>query len=174
MALEYLIRSEKVSDIAEISRVVTAAFETDAEARLVENLRNQGALTFSLIAENKSNQQILAHLALSVVTIDNGQRSWQALGLAPLSVLPEFHNKGIGSALIHFWFEHYADDFYNAVVLLGEPAYYRRFQFSTAADFDLRWEFECPEEAFMVREIKKDFLKKASGTVYYHAAFSEL
>ena len=174
MALDFQIRTEKVSDIEEVSRVIEAAFDTEAEARLVENLRDQGALTFSLLAEDKTSGQLLAHLALSLVLIENQNRSWQALGLAPISVLPEFQNKGLGSALIYYWFEHYADDFYNAVVLLGEAEYYQRFGFKQASDFGLKWEFDCLEDAFMAKEIKKGFLEKASGTVFYHSAFSEV
>jgi len=168
------IRSEKVSDIEEIFSLICNAFGRDDEARLVNKLRDQGALIFSLVAEDKKNQQLLGHLAFSMVNINGEQQQWLALGLAPVSVLPEFQGQGIGSALINFWFEHYADVWFNAVILLGSPDYYSRFGFKKAADFGLHWEFECPEEAFQVRELKPGFLNKSKGIVCYHPAFSDV
>lgn len=170
---EIRVRSEKVSDIEAIYQVIKNAFGREDEAKLVNTLRDQGALTFSLVAEDIKNQSLLGHLAFSMVNINGDQQQWPALGLAPVSVMSEFQNQGIGSALINFWFEHYADVYFNAVILLGPPNYYSRFGFTKAADAGLVWEFECPEETFQVRELKPGFLDKVQGVVCYHPAFSE-
>lgn len=170
---DFRIRSEKVSDIDAIHLLVARAFGREDEAKRVDKLRDQGGLMFSLVAEESRDQRLLGHLAFSMVNINGDKQNWTALGLAPVSVLPEFQKQGIGSALINFWFEHYSDPYFNAVVLLGSPDYYPRFGFKKAADFGLAWEFECPEDAFQVRELKQGFLGKAKGIVCYHPAFSE-
>lgn len=174
--LEVTIRSEKVSDIAHINDIIRQAFQQENEVSLVNQLRDQGALLFSLVAEHTQTKTLLGHLSLSLVSIQNknSNKSWQALGLAPISVIPEFQKQGIGSALIRFWFQEYADDFYNAVVLLGDPSYYQRFGFVKASDFNLTWSGGDFKEAFQVKEIKEGFLKKVSGVVYYHEAFNDL
>jgi putative acetyltransferase len=181
--LDYLIRSEKITDITKINTVIEQAFSRNNEAQLVNDLRDSGALTFSLVAEKipetveekaDQNNKLIAHLSLSLVSIENGNRNWQALGLAPLSVLPQYQKQGVGSALINFWFDEYAVDFYNAVVLLGNPSYYQRFGFLKASDFGLHMSEGDFDAEFQVREIKKGFLKNTKGTVFYNQAFSKV
>lgn len=174
--LDISIRSEKVSDIATINEIIRRAFNNEAEVKLVNDLRDSGALTFSLVAEHTKTKALLGHLSFSLVTIHNNhsKKNWQALGLAPVSVLPAYQKQGIGSALINFWFKEYADNFYNAVVLLGDPNYYQRFGFVRAVDFGLTWSGGEFPDAFQVKEIKTGFLQKVSGVVYYHEAFDHL
>jgi putative acetyltransferase len=181
---DYLIRSERVSDIPKIRFLIEQAFSRKNEAQLVNDLRDSGALTFSLVAEKifetetekkaKDNNELLGHLALSLVSIENENRRWQALGLAPLSVMPQYQKQGIGSALINFWFNEYAVDFYNAVVLLGNPNYYKHFGFLNASHFGLHLSEGNFDAEFQVREIKKDFLKNAEGKVFYNELFTRL
>jgi predicted N-acetyltransferase YhbS len=45
--------------------------------------------------------------------------------------------------------------------------------FATAAEADLS-EFEAPEEAFMLIELRPGYLRGARGIVRYHAAFKEV
>jgi len=85
---EILIRSEKVSDMQEVESVINQAFDGEGESKLVNRLRDKGALTFSLVAENKETQELVGHLSFSLVSIINDEklegkraRSWQALGL---------------------------------------------------------------------------------------------
>ncbi len=176
--LKYSIRSEKVSDIESIHQLVSAAFEQADEANLVNALRDHGALLFSLLAVEEETGKLLGHLAVSPVVIEGDgayqSRSWQVLGIAPLSVLPEVQGQGIGKALMNFWLEEYADPMYKAVVLLGDPAYYQQFGFENAATHGFYWEKQCPPEAFQIREIKEGFLSKASGKVFYHQVFDGL
>jgi len=89
-------------------------------------------------------------------------------------VIPRYQRQGVGSALINFWFEEYADDFYNAVFLLGDPLFYQRFGFIKALDFGLRWSEKDGEDFFQVKEIKKGFLEKVSGKVYYDEEFNRI
>ncbi|MCA9269873.1 MAG: N-acetyltransferase, partial [Planctomycetales bacterium] len=61
-----------------------------------------------------------------------------------------------------------------AVVVLGHPEYYPRFGFVPAVRFDLRCEYDAPEEAFMALELTPGALRGASGVVQYHAAFKNV
>ena len=176
--LDFIIRSEKVSDISHVYELVCDAFDQPDESKLVNALRDCGALTFSLVAEDKNTGELLGHIAFSSVTIvqqvEKGVKNWQALALAPIAVKKKYQNLGVGGALINFWFSEYADDFYNAVVLLGRPTYYPRFGFKKSSDFEIYWEKDCPEGFFQIKEIKEGFLNKVSGTVYYHDQFSKI
>lgn len=173
--LDFTIRSEKVSDIDNIHALVKKAFERSEEADLINKLRDDGALLFSLLACDNKTGKILGHLAVSPAVIENETdlktKSWQVMAIAPLSVLPEAQKQGIGKALMNYWLKEYADPIYNAVVLLGDPQYYKQFGFVCAANHEIILPGEHSEQAFQIHEIRKDFLTKASGRVYYHSAF---
>lgn len=166
-----IIRLETPKDIADIFSVTHAAFKQENEARLVNNLRDAGVLSCSLVAEEEGS--ILGHLALSPVTIKDEDKTHQGLGLGSISVSPSHQRKGIGQLLIRHWLEHYAKASDNLVILLGHPSYYPRFGFKPSAPFGIRWEIQVPEENFMVLELRPNALDEISGIVSYHPAFND-
>ena len=90
------IREEAPGDIESIYKVNEQAFETNAEARLVDLLRVRGKAKISLIAE--IGGEIVGHILFSPVSIDPPAKNWNALGLAPLAVIPRMQRQGIGGA----------------------------------------------------------------------------
>ena len=58
-----------------------------------------------------------------------------------VAVLPEFQVRSIGSRLIHEGLAMCRQAGYDAVVVLGDPAYYSSFGFRRAADFGLQNEY---------------------------------
>lgn len=52
----------------------------------------------SLVAE--INEEIVGHIMLTKLLIKDGEMEYESLALAPVSILPEYQNKGIGSKLI--------------------------------------------------------------------------
>ena len=124
------IRPERPEDAAAIYIVTEAAFRdmpfSDGdEAELVGKLREDGDLTLSLVAEDRAI--IVGHIAFSPVTISDGTRDWYDLG--PVSVLPELHGQGIGSALVRRGIADMRAKGAKGIVLLGSPDYYGRFGF---------------------------------------------
>ncbi|MXP10716.1 GNAT family N-acetyltransferase [Pseudoblastomonas halimionae] len=124
------IRPERGSDHSEIHALTEAAFRDmehsdGSEPRIVDNLRADGDLTLSLVAED--GERIVGHLALSPVTISDGSRGWYGLG--PVSVLPECQRQGIGGKLITRAIADLRLREAGGIVLLGAPAYYARFGF---------------------------------------------
>lgn len=120
------VRPERSSDVDAVRSVVTAAFPTDAEARLVDALRSAGRLTISLVADDGG--RVVGHGAFSPV-------SGGGLGLAPVAVLPEVQRKGVGGELINEGLRLARGSGAPFVVVLGEPGYYSRFGFAAAS----RW-----------------------------------
>jgi putative acetyltransferase len=104
----------------------------------------------------------------------SGHPALKIMGLAPMAVAPEHQRKGIGSALVRAGLEQCKQLGFGAVVVLGHPAYYPRFGFSSSTRFGIGCEYEVPEEAFMVVELQAGFLRGTSGKVKYHAAFSNV
>ena len=61
-----------------------------------------------------------------------------------------------------------------AVVVLGHPEYYPRFGFIPASQFEIRSEYDVPDEVFMATEIRRGYLDNVHGTIRYHPAFAIL
>jgi putative acetyltransferase len=167
-----LCRPELPSDAEAVVGVVAAAFGGPAEARLVEALRHAGALAVSLVA--LSGGEVVGHVALSPVAVDDltGGGRWQ--GLAPLAVLPAHQGRGIGRTLVEAAVAAAARDGVVAVFVLGSSRYYGRLGFQAAAPLGWRCSYEAPEPAFWVRRLGDPALLPPAGTVSYHPAFAEL
>ena len=160
------IRSEQPGDIEGIHTILEAAFPTDAEARLVDALRNSQGLVISLVAENES--ELVGHIAFSVVTVGGVA---VGLGLAPLAVRPEYHRQGIGAQLVKFGLEEVRATDHGLVVVLGDPAYYSRFGFIPASRFGLTDQFKGGP-AFQVMELEAGAGSMGSGLVEYAPEFA--
>lgn len=166
------LRPEEPGDIASITAVVEAAFETPAEARLVTALREAGALTVSLVA--LAGDRVVGHVALSPVAVGGvvGGNRW--LGLAPLAVLPERQRRGIGGELVCAALAMAAARQATLVFVLGRPSYYERLGFEEAAPLGWRCIYDVPEPAFRVHRLGEGQRLPPPGTVTYHTAFDTL
>src|SRR4051794_27169364 len=92
------IRPESLDDIAAVEAVHRAAFPTEAEARLVNRLRESGQARVALVAE--VDGAVVGHVVFSPVSIVGATTLGPGLGLAPLAVSPGFQGRGVGSALV--------------------------------------------------------------------------
>src|SRR5262249_10126875 len=125
------IRPERTEDAAAIRAVHCAAFPTDAEAHLVDQLRAAGQARVSLVAEVEG--RVVGHIVFSPVSVVALPDGRQGLGLAPLAVVPEQQGRGVGSALTRAGLAVCRQEGCPFVVVLGHPAYYPRFGFRRAS-----------------------------------------
>lgn len=136
-----LIRRERPDDIDEIRDVIAAAFRGVAhsapplesggepgEATLVSWLRADVGWVPELSMVAVDGGVVVGHVICTRAQVDDQP----ALGLGPVSVLPERQKSGIGSALMHAVLSA-ANALDECLVgLLGDPAYYSRFGFVPA------------------------------------------
>ncbi len=120
------LRPERPEDLPGIRAVHTAAFETPAESRLIDELRATGAWVPSLSVVAVAEGRIVAHALLSRIVLATANGDVPALALGPVGVLPAVQKQGYGSAVIRDALSR-RDDL--LVIVLGDPAYYRRFGF---------------------------------------------
>ena len=166
MTGEYRIRDEHPGDAAGINAITAAAFapmpySAGTEPRIIEALRDAGALAISLVAESAG--QVVGHVAFSAVMIDGQDYSW--FGLGPVSVAPERQREGIGSALIREGLSRLQSMGTGGCVLLGNPHYYGRFGFRH--DPELFYP-HGPKEAFQCLVLQGP---ARQGEVVYHQGF---
>ena len=165
------IRTERECDWEGVYKINASAFESPAEAKLVNALREQAHPLISLVAEEEGD--VIGHILFSPVTLD-GHTDFKIMGLAPMAVLPDWQGKGIGSALVREGLARCKEMGYAAVVVLGHPAYYPHFGFVPASRFGINSEYDAPDEAFMVLELVPGALSGRSGMARFHKAFEDI
>jgi len=168
--MDILIRPETAADLDAIRHVNRVAFGQEAEARLVDALRVGGCIRLSLVAE--AADQIVGHILFSDLPILTGADTVPALALAPMAVLPELQNQGIGSALVNRGLEACRHQGYKILIVLGHPHFYHRFGFRS----DLAKNLESPYagEAFLAVELVPGGLEGVTGQVQYPPPFEAL
>jgi putative acetyltransferase len=166
-----IIRPEKSEDKAAIRHINEEAFGRKEEAELIEKLRERGMLTLSLVAiqDNKT----VGHVAFSPVKVESERSSFEAITLTPIAILPVYQRKGIGSRLIRASLKECRHLGYEIIVVLGHPSYYPRFGFIPAKSKGIKCEFEAPDEAWMVLELREGALAGRQGTVRFQPEFKE-
>ena len=159
------------SDAAAVYAVNTAAFNGTDEVKLIQDLHAQCDELISLVAVD--GETIIGHILFSPLTIHDEARITPAMSLAPLAVLPAYQKMGVGSQLISAGLEACRAAGHSIVIVLGHPGYYPRFGFQPASRFNIHWDHEAPDEAFMVVELQPDALQDVKGIARFHPAFDQ-
>lgn len=178
MNLTVNIRQERPDDHQWVVEITQRAFEAmelsnGKEGELVHNLRKSNSFIpeLSLVAEFEG--KIVGHILFTPIIIDNGSRQFTSLILAPVSVLPEFQNKGIGSQLILAGHQKAKEQGYQSVILFGHPQYYPRFGYQPCAGWNIKSPLALPsDDVFMAVELTEGALKGVSGTVVLPEEFA--
>ena len=174
--IEIIVRQEVPRDYKETEDVVKKAFEHAEHAGhtehiLVSRLRKGDAFIKELSLVATANGKIIGHILFTRLEIIDGNKVYPSLGLAPLSVLPEYQRTGVGKLLMEEGLKRCTDLGYTSVILLGHPTYYPRFGFKKASEFQIKASFPAPDEAFMAIELVPGSLSKAQGTVKFPEEF---
>ncbi|MBV1779751.1 N-acetyltransferase [Paeniglutamicibacter sp. ABSL32-1] len=129
------LRSEKPADRQGIRDLTVRAFADPDAARepgeatlLTELYTCEGYLPeYSVVAE--VNGRLVGHAIATRGWLDG---DIPLLGLGPLSVEPAHQSQGVGTALLTEIRDRAVEHGERAIVLLGEPDYYRRFGYAPA------------------------------------------
>jgi putative acetyltransferase len=169
------VRPEAPPDAAAIARVHERAFGRADEARLVEALRDSTAYVpeLSLVAEDDDGLAGHVMLTRAHVSDEDGGRAF-VLVLAPIGVVPERQRSGVGSALV--WAALGAADGLGAplVTVLGDPAYWSRFDFVAAYRHGIAPPAPIPGDAFQARARGRGPDPGIRGTLVYPPPFAAL
>lgn len=116
------IRPVRPGDTRNLSVLIASTFGQANEANLVQALRDGGHVAIELLAEDDDG--IVGHICFSELL---APAAW--LALAPVSVRMAQQGRGVGSELIRYGLDAARRNKAPAVVVVGNPAYYRRFGF---------------------------------------------
>ena len=168
------LRHETINDYIEIKNVNDLAFGQADEGLLIEKLRlNPDFIDkLSIVAELKN--KLVGHILFFPIKIQDHFKKHESLALAPMAVLPDLQNKGIGGQLITKGLEIAKELGFKSVIVLGHKDYYPRFGFLPASSWRIKAPFDVPDEVFMAIELVSDGLKDVSGVVEYPKEFEEV
>ncbi|MGW6706293.1 GNAT family N-acetyltransferase [Streptomyces sp. NPDC054956] len=160
-------RPETPADAAAVHALNSAAFETRAEADLVDALRADESWLpgLSYVTEGPDGS-VAAHALLTRCEVDGAA----ALALAPVAADPALQRSGAGSAVVRALLDAARERGESLVLVLGHPEYYPRFGFVPASRYGIRAPFEVPDEAMMAL-VLDDGVPVPAGTIRYPAPF---
>ena len=166
------LRPETSKDYQEITRVNDLAFGQKNEGIIIESLRKNKNFVPELSIVAEKDGMIIGHILFFPIQIKSKDSSYKSVSLAPMAVLPEYQNQGIGGKLVRYGLEKCREKGYQSVIVLGHPEYYPRFGFEKASKWGIRPPFEAPDETFMAMELVEGGLKGVSGVVEYPEEYS--
>jgi putative acetyltransferase len=158
-----------------VDAVISAAFakprseQEPAETLLVRALRRDVGWipTLSLVALR--DDQIVGHVVCTRGWVDEVS----ALGLGPISVLPEYQRQGTGQALMHAMIGAADASGESLIVLLGDCHFYSRFGFVAASRLGIAAPDPEWGDHFQVLKLT-DCPRSITGKFRYAAPFADL
>lgn len=162
------IREFRADRAVAVDEILLAAFGGRAEADLVRALRDSGDAAIELMA--CEHDAVAGYICFSPLAVE--PLSIRVAALAPVAVAPSRQGEGIGGALIREGLARCRMAGFDAVALLGDPAYYRRFGFTRRAARALESVYSGP--AFQALELRDGALSGGPWTVRFARAFDRL
>ncbi|MEV3987896.1 bifunctional class I SAM-dependent methyltransferase/N-acetyltransferase [Streptomyces sp. NPDC049837] len=161
-------RPETDADVAAVRAVNAAAFGTDAEARLVDRLREDPSAWLpglSYVAEGPDGT-VAAYALVTRCRVGGSP----AAALAPVAVAPAYQRQGAGRAVVRAVLDAARLRGERLVLVLGHPEYYPAFGFVPASRYGIRPSFDVPDEAMMALDLD-GCGNVPVGTIHYPPAF---
>jgi putative acetyltransferase len=169
-----VIRSEEVADQEAIAAVVSRAFGSSNEARLVAAIRASSNYmpSWSLVAVTTAGR-VVGHVMVSYVGLRDGGSTHRVPSLSPLSVDPDYQRRGVGCALVRAVASAVESAGEPLIVLEGSPGYYSRFGFEYAVPLGITIKLPdwAPPEAAQVLRLSR-YDTGVRGEVEYPPAFN--
>lgn len=175
-----IIRLETKKDYRETENMVREAFwdiyrPGCDEHLILHKLRKVPAFIEELdfvACDINENNRIVGNIVYSEAKISNSQnQEYSVLCMGPLSVLPSYQGKGIGSLLVNKSLQKAKLLDYNAVILFGDPEYYHRFGFENAKKYNIKTSQGENFDAFMTLELYDDSLDGIQGKFIENPVF---
>jgi putative acetyltransferase len=160
-----LVREERERHYAAVRQLHIDAFPTPAEADLVEQLRRSGDAIISLVVIEQ--ERVVGHAMFSAMRAPS-----KALGLGPVSVASDKRRSGVAAELIKQGIARAPTQGWDAIFVLGSPAYYSRFGFSAGAASGFMSRYAGPH--LMVLALGGASLAPRSAQIDYAPAFAAL
>ena len=158
-----MIRETHKSDFEEVFNLIYSSFGNQAEPDLVKQLILDGDVLINLVFE--LSDTIIGNVVVSKITMEPDV-GLLCGGVAPVSVLPDQQSSGIGSQLMTEVIHESKKKGMDALSLLGDPNYYKRFGFIVS-----KLKNDYSAEHFQELELTEGCLVNVKSKITYANAF---
>ena len=169
--INIVVRQENPGDYPSVYNVNTSAFKRNDEALLVDRLRGSSSFIPELSLVAVMDGKVVGYILFTKITIVGNKHNYEGLALAPVSVIPEWQGKGVGSKLVYTGIDIAKTLDYKSVMVLGHEHYYPRFGFKPTNKWGIKAPFNVSDNLFMGLELVENALSDAQGTVIYSKEF---
>jgi predicted N-acetyltransferase YhbS len=174
--MTFTIRLEEEKDYFHVENLTREAFwdlyQPGCDEHLaLHQLRNSQAFIPELDYVACEDDEILGNIVYSKAVVRNEKEMFSVLCMGPLCVIPSRQKTGIGSQLLKYTIEKAKGMGYAAIVIFGNPAYYHRFGFKDAKEYNIQTSEGQNLDAFMVLSLDEEKLQKINGRFFEDPAF---
>jgi len=166
--MEITLRPEQEPDFPLVENLTREAFWNIhcpgcVEHLLVHNLRKSNAFVKGLDFVALCDNTIVGNIMYAKSTIKNNNAEHTILTFGPVSVLPEYQNKGIGGKLINHTINLSKEMSYKSIIIYGDPEYYMRFGFKPSKEYKITNKDKKYPAALLVLELYPHALNGIEG-----------
>ena len=171
------IRLERPEDYREVEELAREAFwglnHPDCDEHLLAHkLRQSPGFVPELDFVALDNGKIIGNVMFSLgKVIDDEGTETQVLNFGPLSVLPDYQNKGVGKTLLKHAITRARELGYRGILFFGHPDYYPRLGFRRAAEFGITTLGGSNFDAFMAMPLYDNAFEGVTGRFHEDEAF---
>lgn len=167
-----IIRLEEEKDYFETENLTREAFwnvyrEGCFEHLIIHNLRKDKSFVKELDYCIEIDNKIIANIVYAKGNLKlEGGEIREILIFGPVSVLPEYQKKGYGEKLINYTIEKAKELGFDAIVIMGNPNYYKKFGFESCSKYKIYYEgLDKNEEApfFMIKILNDNNIENLKG-----------
>jgi len=166
--MEITLRLEEKEDFKIVEDLTREAFwdvhcPGADEHLLVHNLRKTNVFIKELDFVALNDKKIVGNIMYAKAKIKNNDFDYTILTFGPVSVLPEYQNNGIGKKLINHTIKLSKEMGYKAIIIYGDPEYYKRFGFKESKEFKITNKDKKFPAALLVLELHPNALNGIEG-----------
>jgi len=166
--MEIKLRLEEEKDFRAVEELTREAFWNihlpgADEHLLIHNLRKTEEFVKELDFVALVNEIIIGNIVYAKAKIINNDKEYTVLTFGPLSVLPDYQNRGIGGILINHTIKLSKEMGYKAIIIYGDPEYYKRFGFKEAKEYNIKNKDGKFPAALLVLELYQNSLDGIDG-----------
>jgi len=165
------LRPEHADQFAVIHHLVQTAFQTayyaeGDEQDFVNQRRNAAEYIPELALVLKKADRIIGHIMLTHTWVDNAIGQHPVLLLAAVCIDSSFRNQGIGTLLVKEALQRAEHLGHEAVIVVGNPAFYGRFGFRPAIEFGIGNASQIEDQYVLALELIPQALQIGAGIVH--------
>jgi predicted N-acetyltransferase YhbS len=173
----FKLRNETALDYRSVEELTREAFWNHhvpgcIEHYLLHIMRNCGAFIRKLDFVAEIDGKVVANIVYTKSKIiGDGGEHCEVITFGPLSVLPDYQGKGIGGMLIKQTKEIAIELGYKAILIYGDPEYYRKFSFVEAEKYNIRTSNNMYAVPLQALELSPGALLDCAGCFFEDSVF---